>query len=192
MYKMIRVVLNLVAVACLVASSGACSRFAIAIGAEFHGAPYQGDDIFSDTWVATDGAGRKAPGFAECGSVKADKWTGIFYWTWHRPTQRGPHDNTRLLASAKNGKINWPEPGNYHWGEPELGYYLMTDPFVIRKHASMLVDAGIDVILFDTTNPPQTSKMSMRRFAGSTPLCAKLVFELLPLLSLRHSVTRAR
>jgi hypothetical protein len=32
----------------------------------------------------------------------------------------------------------------------------MTDPFVIRKHASMLADAGIDVILFDTTNPPFT------------------------------------
>ena len=26
----------------------------------------------------------------------------------------------------------------------------MTDPFVIRKHASMLADAGIDVIIFDT------------------------------------------
>jgi hypothetical protein len=34
----------------------------------------------------------------------------------------------------------------------------MTDPFVIRKHASMLADAGIDVIVFDTTNPPHTWK----------------------------------
>ncbi|MBI3851859.1 MAG: hypothetical protein HY298_16510 [Verrucomicrobia bacterium] len=34
----------------------------------------------------------------------------------------------------------------------------MTDPFVIRKHASMLVDAGVDVVLFDTTNPPHTFK----------------------------------
>jgi len=52
--------------------------------------------------------------------------------------------------------VPWPPPGDYHWGEPELGYYVMTDPFVIRKHASMLADAGIDVIIFDTTNPPFT------------------------------------
>ena len=34
----------------------------------------------------------------------------------------------------------------------------MTDPFVIRKHASMLADAGVDAIFFDTTNPPFTWK----------------------------------
>jgi hypothetical protein len=32
----------------------------------------------------------------------------------------------------------------------------MTDRFVIRKHASMLADAGVDFIVFDTTNPPGT------------------------------------
>jgi hypothetical protein len=130
--------------------------FVRASGAEFHGAPYTGDDLFADTWVAVDGAGRTVPGSAECGPVRKDKWTGIFYWTWHTPNRRGPHDNTKLLAGAKDGKIDWPEPGDYHWGEPELGYYVMTDPFVIRKHASMLSDAGIDVIVFDTTNPPLT------------------------------------
>jgi hypothetical protein len=41
----------------------------------------------------------------------------------------------------------------------------MDDPFVIRKHASMLVDAGVDVILFDTTNPPFTWKETYE------PLC---------------------
>jgi hypothetical protein len=116
-------------------------------------------DLQADTWVATDGAGRKLPGFAECGPPKQDRWVGMFYWTWHRPVSAGPNDNTKLLASATNGTIRWPENGApHHWGEPELGYYLMTDPFVIRKHASMLSDAGVDVVLFDTTNPPFTWK----------------------------------
>jgi hypothetical protein len=35
---------------------------------------------------------------------------------------------------------------------------MMTDPFVIQKHASMLVDAGVDVVLFDTTNGAFTWK----------------------------------
>ena len=126
---------------------------------EYHAEPYSGADIFADTWVATDGAGRTLPGFNECGPPRKDRWVGIFYWTWHRPNAAGPNDNTKLIATATNGTVRWPENGApYHWGEPELGYYLMTDPFVIRKHASMLADAGVDVILFDTTNPPFTWK----------------------------------
>lgn len=128
------------------------------LGEEYHAKPYEGADVYSDTWVATDGVGRILPRFAECGPVKKEKWVGIFYWTWH--TQRGgPNDNSRILAAAKDGKVTWPaDAAPHHWGEPELGYYLMTDPFVIRKHASMLSDAGVDVILFDTTNPPFTWK----------------------------------
>ncbi len=116
-------------------------------------------DTFADTWVATDGAGRPLPGFQECGPPRTNRWVGIFYWTWHRPQPAGPNDNTKLLATATNGSVRWPENGApFHWGEPELGYYLMTDPFVIRKHASMLADAGVAVLLFDTTNPPFTWK----------------------------------
>ena len=63
------------------------------------------------------------------------------------------------FATAKDGEIDWPVKGcPHHWGEPELGYYMMTDPFVIQKHASMLVDAGIDVVFFDTTNGAFTWK----------------------------------
>ncbi len=119
-----------------------------------------GGDLYADTWVATDALGRIQPDFSETGPARADKFVGIFYWTWHIPRgPGGPHDNTKLIASAQNGHVEWPQPGcPHHWGEPELGYYLMTDPFVIRKHASLLADAGIDVILFDTTNPPFTWK----------------------------------
>ncbi|MCC6487612.1 MAG: hypothetical protein IT364_08945 [Candidatus Hydrogenedentes bacterium] len=126
----------------------------------FSGPPYAGGDLYSDTWVATDALGRMQPDSTLAGAPRPDKWVGIFYWTWHvvRGTG-GPNDNTKLIAAAKDGKVDWPENGApHHWGEPELGYYMMTDPFVIRKHASMLVDAGVDVVLFDTTNPPFTWK----------------------------------
>ena len=126
----------------------------------FAGQPYTDCDLRADTWVATDALGRSQPGLAEAGPVKKDKWVGIFYWTWHVPRGTGgPNDNTKLIATAKDGKVDWPENGcPHHWGEPELGYYMMKDPFVIRKHASMLVDAGVDVVLFDTTNAPFTWK----------------------------------
>ncbi len=150
--------------------------------ADFSGKPYEGGDVLADTWVATDGLGRALPGASECGPLKKEKWVGIFYWTWHTP-RGGPNDNTKILAGAKDGEVQW--PGNaeaHHWGEPELGYYRITDPFVIRKHASLLADAGVDVILFDTTNPPFTWKeqyealcreyTAMRKEGGRTPAIA--------------------
>jgi hypothetical protein len=167
--------------AALAAVAVANSAFA-ADGAEFHGKPYEGGDMLSDTWVATDGLGRLLPGSRECGPVRKDKWVGIFYWTWHTP-RGGPYDNTKILVAAESGVVHWPTNSEaYHWGEPELGYYQMTDPFVIRKHANLLVDAGVDVVLFDTTNPPFTWKeqyealcreyTAMRRQGARTPAIA--------------------
>lgn len=125
----------------------------------FQGAPYTDGDTYSDTWVATDALGRTQPDAAQTGPPRAGKTVGIFYWTWHVP-RGGPNDNTKILAGHTDGdSVAWPEiHAPHHWGEPELGYYRMTDPFVIRKHASMLVDAGVDAVFFDTTNPPATWK----------------------------------
>ncbi|HRK33328.1 MAG TPA: hypothetical protein PLJ47_01945 [Candidatus Hydrogenedentes bacterium] len=117
-------------------------------------------DIGADSWYASDNADRDLPEFSEAKSIRPNKYVGIFYWTWHVPNAGGPNDNTKIIAAAGDSKtIEWPNNGApHHWGEPELGYYCMRDPFVIRKHASMLSDAGIDVIFFDTTNPPFTWK----------------------------------
>ncbi|GMU92479.1 MAG: hypothetical protein AMXMBFR4_15370 [Candidatus Hydrogenedentota bacterium] len=158
--------------------------FNMATAAEYLVKPYTDSDVYSDTWVATDGVGRVVPGFEEVGDVRDGKWVGIFYWTWHVPRDGGPNDNTKIIAAAGDSPaIEWPNNGApHHWGEPELGYYIMTDPFVIRKHASMLSDAGVDVILFDTTNPPHTWKNeyealcreyeAMRREGARTPSIA--------------------
>ena len=40
----------------------------------------------------------------------------------------------------------------HYWGEPLYGDYLSTDPWVIRRHAQLLSAAGIDTLIFDTTN----------------------------------------
>ena len=44
------------------------------------------------------------------------------------------------------------KPGIFFWDEPLFGYYKTTDPWVLRKHAEMLADAGIDVVFCDCTN----------------------------------------
>ena len=40
----------------------------------------------------------------------------------------------------------------FFWEQPLLGYYKTTDPWVLRKHAEMLADAGVDAVFFDCTN----------------------------------------
>ena len=120
-------------------------------------------DLYSDTWVASDALGRKMPTFEMVGPVKKDqpRVVGIFYITWHTDDNfqmKSPYngDVTRVLAADPNARLDpknpmWTED-SYHWGEPELGYYLTKDEYVIRKDMSMLTDAGVDVLVLDVTN----------------------------------------
>jgi len=111
-------------------------------------------DTMSDTWAATDALGRTLPGSAECGPPKPDRTVGIFYFLWqdrlHDPGKL--YDNTRLLAANPAAPAFGPIHAFHWWGEPHLGYYYASDPFVIRRHAQMLADAGVDVVFFDVTN----------------------------------------
>jgi hypothetical protein len=120
-------------------------------------------DLYSDTWVASDALGRKMPSYKEVGPVKTDQQrvVGIFYITWHSDNlanMKSPYnaDVTRVLAGDPNARLDpkhplWTE-GSYHWGEPEMGYFLSRDEYVIRKDMSMLADAGVDVLIMDVTN----------------------------------------
>ena len=104
-----------------------------------------------DTWVATDALGRKLPGYDECGPVKKDRFVGIFYFMTHTdPGGKGPFDVTKILK-ANPDHPQWGEGGHF-WGEPETGYYLSYEKWMIRRHAQLLADAGVDVIIFDVTN----------------------------------------
>ena len=116
-------------------------------------------DLFTDTWVATDALGRAVPTHTEVGPPRADRTVGIFYFLWHgQHVQGGPYDITRILerdagAMLKPDSSLWgPLHAPHHWGESIFGYYLTNDEGVLRKHAQMLADTGIDVVIFDVTN----------------------------------------
>jgi len=115
-------------------------------------------------WPATDALGRTLPLSDKVGPPQPNRWVGIFYFLWHdnrggkSPHWDGPYDIARILerdaeALKKPDSPLWGPIGMYHyWGEPLYGYYLSTDPWVLRRHAQLLADAGIDTLIFDTTN----------------------------------------
>jgi hypothetical protein len=116
-------------------------------------------DLFSDTWVGTDSLGRSLPAWHEVGPPRADRTVGLFYFLWHGAhIQGGPYDVTRILAQDPDAMLKpnsplWgPLHAPHHWGESIFGYYLTADEAVLRKHAQMLADAGVDVVIFDVTN----------------------------------------
>lgn len=119
-------------------------------------------DNYSDTWTATDGLGRTLPTYATVGAPKAGKYVGLFYSIWHYSfAENYPPRNINSIItqtpSAKNDFYNTVWEGTaegtpYFWNEPLFGYYSNLDRYVVRKHAELLANAGIDVIIFDCTN----------------------------------------
>ncbi len=120
---------------------------------------------FSDTWTATDGLGRELPDIRQTGVRRENKYVGIFYHTWHASHSASPAGNvTEILREhpeivhdynsplwGGRGNVSW--GGNFFWNEPLFGYYNNgSDRWVLRKHAELLADAGVDVLFFDNTN----------------------------------------
>ena len=120
------------------------------------------NEVNSDHWSATDALGRKVREYKETGDKKQDKYVAMFYWTWHQ----GVDDTTYSVKNISEIVRQYPEamssyehpawgskkPGFFYWEEPLFGYYRTTDTWVLRKHAELLADAGIDVVFFDCTN----------------------------------------
>ena len=122
-------------------------------------------DLYSDTWVASDDLDRAVTDGA---AAPRDKLVGMFYQIWFTPTNVTypdqkiyNHYQTYLdggIEAVKKVYTQGPEGWGHYWGEPYFGYYLTNDRWVIRKHASMLSDIGIDFIFLDVTNGnPQTT-----------------------------------
>jgi hypothetical protein len=115
-------------------------------------------------WPAVDALGRSLPGPEQTGPARTDRFVGLFYFLWHNqrrgrsPHWDGPYDISRILARdpdavEKPNSPLWGAIGMYHyWGEPLYGYYLSADPWVLRRHGMLLADAGVDTLIFDTTN----------------------------------------
>ncbi len=120
------------------------------------------------TWDAVDGLGRVLPTNEETGDIREDRFVGLFYWTWHAVigSSNEANNNTEIMAEYPEAKndVNHPVWGNIgqsnHWDEPLYGYYTTVDKWVLRRHAELLADAGVDVIIFDNTNGTQTWRSS--------------------------------
>lgn len=108
-----------------------------------------------------DDLGRVVEGSTVVGEER-DRQVGIFYFLWMgEHGKAGPYDNSAIVAAnpnAINSEAEWMKAGggangmHHFWGEPLFGYYLSGDEWVMRKHLQMLTDAGVDFIVFDTTN----------------------------------------
>lgn len=107
-----------------------------------------------------DHLGRELVSASEAGGEKG-RQVGLFYYLWHgQHGTQGPFDVSKMLAAdpavfEKPDSPLWPDPAHtpmLHWGEPLFGYYRSTDEWVLRRHVQMFIDAGIDVLYFDTTN----------------------------------------
>ena len=117
-------------------------------------------DTFSDTWVGEDALGRKFPTYADVGPPRPNRQVGTFYFLWVDGSQEtGPYDATRILAQDPDALKRpdsplWPPGigGFVFHGQPLFGYYQINDPFILRKHAQMLRDAGVKMLLFDASN----------------------------------------
>ena len=96
------------------------------------------------------------------GETGKKKDVGIFYFVWlgqHPGQQKGIYDISKLLKEAPEDLWAAPEgtpkspAGQFHfWGEPLYGYYDSRDPWVVTRHVELLMNAGIDYLMFDTTN----------------------------------------
>ena len=109
--------------------------------------------------VATDALGRRLPTYTEVGGPKPNRYVGMFYWQWHGPDRWGPDYNVTEFLKTHPGFKDFeahpkggPSDPTWYWAEPLFGYYLSTDPWVIRKHLKMLADAGVDFLFLDYTN----------------------------------------
>ncbi len=127
---------------------------------------YHNSTVKPDTWVFTDGLGRKSLTNADVGAPREDRTVAMFYWSWHAPFSKlYPPFNTQAFIDQNTAAgipleeyihdynyEGWGTGYGCFWNEPIYGFYSTEDQWVLRRHAEMLSNAGVDVIFFDTTN----------------------------------------
>ena len=146
-------------------------------------------DTHSDTWVGTDALGRALPTQAEVGPPRVGKTVGMFYFLTFDRGGDGPYDNTQILKAHPEAMADIHDPAwgplyaSHYWGQPLFGYYASDDEWVLRKHALMLANSGVDVVIFDNSNAVTYNKArealcrvweDVRRRGGRTPQIAFL------------------
>lgn len=142
-----------------------CLSVIFSLSAAASGSETLQNKIDPSTWAAVDGLGRTLSSNHEVGDKRQEKYVAMFYWTWHYPwvKEHEPITTGSVLDIYPEAVNDWEHPAwggtfdgrPYFWDEPLYGFYTNTDEYVLRKHAELLADAGIDVVFFDTTNGTQ-------------------------------------
>ncbi|QYM64291.1 hypothetical protein [Microbacterium sp. Se5.02b] len=117
-------------------------------------------DVKSDTWVATDALDRKVATYEDVSDARPDKFVGMFYFLYYAsslvPGTSTVADVNKILTSNLNNLNTSSQPpwgpGSHNFAEPMWGYYHNEDEYVLKKHAQMLSDAGVDTLIFDLSN----------------------------------------
>ena len=120
---------------------------------------YYNNGNSTDFVIGIDEFGRT---FGETLGEKEDKQrdVGIFYFlTLGQHGADDIYDASKILAEPDgvhkmfhSSSPEAPEGGIFFWGEPLYGYYNSSDAWVIRRHLELLTEAGVDFLVFDTTN----------------------------------------
>lgn len=129
------------------------------------------------TWTAVDELGRSVLD-ANNPATRENRDVLMFYWPWHEDRQVALYDTngnqydgsfngsgvpgitdiTVVLQQSGGAAANnfyhpyWAYSHVCFWGRPLFNYYRTTDRWVLRKHAEMLADAGVDAVVFDCSN----------------------------------------
>ena len=124
------------------------------------------------SWTAQYASGDRISFGDDYPERREGKSVGIFYFIWlghhgydessndhtsevitpSASDTRSPYDITELLKANPSDPAYGPDQAFHHWGKPYFDYYVSNDTWVLRRHAQMLSDAGIDVIFLDVTN----------------------------------------
>lgn len=107
---------------------------------------------------------------------------GILYFLWH--CQATAMSRQYNINEVLNGQSEWGARGTFHWWDrPAEGYYCLGDqPDLISRHLTMLRDAGIDFLVLDITNHPNTASFDAGTF---------ILKSLRPLLEMARSIPGA-
>ena len=86
----------------------------------------------SDHWAATDALGLKLPNYPKTRGMHPVKYVGIFYFVRVGNHTPKVYDIIKILKQPASERRWGPVNSTHFWGEPEQGYFHVSDPWVIR------------------------------------------------------------
>lgn len=105
-------------------------------------------------WISTAAPSRPRPASGRIG-----RWAFFSGCGSASPAATGAYDAGALLEQENGRDILFhqdvpesPDGQQHFWGKPLWGYYDSADEWVIRRQIELLMLAGVDFIVFDTTN----------------------------------------